>query len=399
MKKAIAFLIVAILQLSAMHGAAAEKGGPSQEVSASVLRLQNLADEYSEEKSKLNKTETEKRRVLGALYKIHKQIKRVTQKKGRLTDRLLRAQSSVKEVAEEIASLETQIKERHSVIRNRIRVLYKMSGHNFLRLVFSSRSAGELDRDLKFLKIVTDKDYRLLKEHHAQVAELREKHEVLNQEVARLAALENQVKQSEKILIEQQTAQSRLISKLDRFRNQQLNRISGLRKKTKAIASQMDPESGEIDELFRPSFFEERGRLPTPVDGIVKQSFGLIRDPVYNTQTAHKGWFIASVRGTEVQSVFPGVVVFSDWLSGYGKTVIVEHGHNYYTVYSHLDEITVGLDDEIQRNQIIGSVGGTSMEFGDGIYFEIRHFSQPEDPQKWLNSKGIQISSVKEAYQ
>ena len=81
--------------------------------------------------------------------------------------------------------------------------------------------------------------------------------------------------------------------------------------------------------------------------------------------------------GSKVKSVFAGTVAFVGSLAGYGKTLVIDHGDHYYTVYSHTDSISVGEGDEVAQNQIIASSG-------EGLYFEVRHFSEPYDPSSWI---------------
>jgi septal ring factor EnvC (AmiA/AmiB activator) len=71
-------------------------------------------------------------------------------------------------------------------------------------------------------------------------------------------------------------------------------------------------------------------------------------------------------------------------VDGFGQTLIVDHGDHYYTVYSHNETISVNVGDEVGQNQVVATVGSNPELSRDGIYFEVRHFSEPYDPQSWM---------------
>ena len=96
--------------------------------------------------------------------------------------------------------------------------------------------------------------------------------------------------------------------------------------------------------------------------------------------------------GSKVRSVYSGNAIFAGEIPGYGNSVIVDHGDHYYSVYSHLHSIDIEQGLQIEANQVIGKSGSSGSEYGDGLYFEIRHFSEPADPKNWLamNARSIQ---------
>jgi septal ring factor EnvC (AmiA/AmiB activator) len=53
------------------------------------------------------------------------------------------------------------------------------------------------------------------------------------------------------------------------------------------------------------------------------------------------------------------------------------------------------VGDEIEAQTILGLVGQSRI-YGQGLYFEIRHFSQSEDPAEWFKDSKFHLSSVKE---
>jgi septal ring factor EnvC (AmiA/AmiB activator) len=95
---------------------------------------------------------------------------------------------------------------------------------------------------------------------------------------------------------------------------------------------------------------------------------------------------------TDVFAIADGTVIFSGYLRGYGNTVIIHHGFEYYTVTSRLGTISAQKEQHIKSGDIIGQVSETAMLIDEGLYFEIRHRKKPQDPLQWLSKSDLQLS-------
>lgn len=82
--------------------------------------------------------------------------------------------------------------------------------------------------------------------------------------------------------------------------------------------------------------------------------------------------------GSSVQAVYGGRVAFADKYADFGRTVIVDHGNNFFTVSAGLDSVRVRLGDDINAGSTLGTVADT------GLYFEIRRSGDTVDPAPWF---------------
>ena len=100
--------------------------------------------------------------------------------------------------------------------------------------------------------------------------------------------------------------------------------------------------------------------LRTPVDFTrISSRFGTRYHPVLNKIRNHKGVDYAAPRGTLVRSAGDGKILYQGTLRGYGKTVIVEHGGGYRTLYAHLQKYNNKqyIGSAVKQGQTIGYVG------------------------------------------
>ena len=101
--------------------------------------------------------------------------------------------------------------------------------------------------------------------------------------------------------------------------------------------------------------------------------------------------------GESVRAVAPGAVRFAGWFRGYGRLVIVDHGDDYFTVVSHLEDTFVAVGDVVAEGDTLGSVGETGSLTGPSLYFEIRRGSEPLDPADWLAPRPSIAAGVPDA--
>ncbi len=347
-----------------------------------------LVEKVQKSKQVIVEAESEKRRILGSLYTIQQRMKKITNEKSHLTDELFQAQDSVKNVAKVIASLEGEIGKQRTALRRRLRALYKLSGEGYVSILFSRTNSADLDESLRFLKIVTESDYKLIRSYQANVATYKTQKDKLKKQVERLVGIEKRIKTQENLLVVEQKSKSKIVSELDRKKDKNIDKIKTLRTKADGLT-----DDSEVASLLRPSIFEQKGQLQAPIQGEVIHDFGLIVDDRFKIRFAHKGWTYSAPPGAEVQAVFEGTLVKAEWIDGYGMIAVVDHGDHYYSVYAHLTKLKVKVGSEVKKGQALAEAGPIEDD-RKGLYFEIRHFSEPENPTAWIAAKGLRTASA-----
>jgi septal ring factor EnvC (AmiA/AmiB activator) len=145
------------------------------------------------------------------------------------------------------------------------------------------------------------------------------------------------------------------------------------------------PASKNAPSTGSSQFSLMKGRLLLPVRGTLEKKYGPYVDQKLNVSLYHKGIDIRAPEGAAVSSVFDGKVVYADWFSGYGKVVILDHDGGYFTLYAHLREATVSINQEVTIGDEIGTVGDTESLKGDYLYFELREKGVTVNPLPWFD--------------
>ena len=121
-----------------------------------------------------------------------------------------------------------------------------------------------------------------------------------------------------------------------------------------------------------------------PVEGQITGSFGERIDPFNGEGAFHSGVDIGSTYGKQIVAPADGVVTFADTLGGYGKALIVDHGHGISTRYGHLSGYAVTPGQHVHRGDTIGYVGASGRSTGPHLHYEVRINDTPVNPYKYL---------------
>jgi len=124
-----------------------------------------------------------------------------------------------------------------------------------------------------------------------------------------------------------------------------------------------------------------------PIDGKLMGPFGQRTDPFSGEGAFHKGVDISAPTGTPVQATADGIVVFSEWESGYGRLVKVDHGGGMITYYAHLSKSYVQPGQELHRGDLLGAVGSTGRVTEPHLHYEVRNNGTPVNPYPYLVPK------------
>ncbi|MCF6464855.1 M23 family metallopeptidase [Clostridium sp. Cult2] len=135
-----------------------------------------------------------------------------------------------------------------------------------------------------------------------------------------------------------------------------------------------------IDDLEKR--FEYLETVPDlwPTRGRLTSVFGNRRNPFGRGFRFHHGIDIANSTGADIWAAGKGEVVFSGYKAGLGRTIIIDHGNGYKTVYGHNSKLLVDKGKAVEKGQIISKMGSTGRSTGSHLHFEIHKNGKAIDP-------------------
>jgi murein DD-endopeptidase MepM/ murein hydrolase activator NlpD len=129
-----------------------------------------------------------------------------------------------------------------------------------------------------------------------------------------------------------------------------------------------------------------------PIEGVVTSSFGEREDPFNGEGAFHSGIDISAPYGTAVRATADGNVLDESMGSGYGRQVVIDHGHDVLSVYGHLSSSAVVPGQHVIRGQVIGYVGQSGRATGPHLHYEVRVHNVPVNPHKYLRMTYQQVA-------
>lgn len=107
----------------------------------------------------------------------------------------------------------------------------------------------------------------------------------------------------------------------------------------------------------------------------ISSKFNLKRKhPILHKIRAHKGVDYAASSGTPIKATGDGKVIWAGTKGGYGRTVVIQHGQKYSTLYAHMRGYGKNIRNgrRVKQGQIIGYVGSSGMATGPHLHYEFR---------------------------
>ena len=103
--------------------------------------------------------------------------------------------------------------------------------------------------------------------------------------------------------------------------------------------------------------------------------------PLYKISKFHYGMDFTAPLGTEIYATGNGTVKeVVTAQRGFGKSVLIDHGFGYTSLYAHLSNFNVRIGQKVQRGDIIGFVGSTGTSVTNHLHYEIKLNGSNVDP-------------------
>jgi murein DD-endopeptidase MepM/ murein hydrolase activator NlpD len=340
--------------------------------------------------------EDERRNVHSRLKDIKSNLNRDTARAADLRSELRALDASLTELQKEMARLNSNIDEVQRDVRDaqaRIDVtqeridriqglaidqavaLYKSGETNVLDVLLRSESLTELNERVEMLGAAAQENTGALVRYGRLRVTIRTQREDLFDKRDKLQA---RLDERSEIAAEQQAQQKKFDEKLAQLEG----RIADGKNTKNRLEGRLENLDQQILEAQAKS---EVAALGTSKKGFIWPLNGSVTSP-YGPRWGrmHTGIDINGYYGQPVVATKEGQVVMSSSYSGYGNTVVVDHGGGYATLYAHLSSFNVSTGSYVEQGKVVGYVGCTGSCTGDHLHFEVRINGDPVDPMPYL---------------
>jgi septal ring factor EnvC (AmiA/AmiB activator) len=352
--------------------------------------LDKIRKEIEEHRAQSKKLRQKERAAIKKLSSLDKEIdlsrqllKKLEQQEALITERIdsLRIQINYEDVA--LAAQET-------VLAKRLRQLYKRDPNYEWDIILGSENLHQALRRYKFSRIIAEHDAELIAGIRDRKLEYEVESAELTAALADISVVRNSREEETKKLERSKKQRQTTLAQIRNEKTQHTEAIKELEKaqeEVKDLIGNLETRRLDLERegiVTEGDFVKLKGKMIRPVDGKIVRRFGRQKHPKYGTVTFNNGVDIGAAPGTPIRAVAGGRVEFVDWIDGYGKCIILNHGGGYYTLYAHVSATFVTQNRAVAGGDVIAEVGDTGSIDGYECHFEIRKSKQALDPLEWF---------------
>ncbi len=337
-----------------------------------------------QQEDKIAEAKDTERNILAELEVLDKKLVSQQEKLKSLEDKMNRQQVLIDREEKALSKIrsEKDIVEKH--LEKRITAYYTMGDIGLLNVTFSTKSLPELLTFHDAFDVLIKYDQDVIKVYRDTIKELVRTKTALDLEKSVLEEFIHQTRQEKEVLEKTVTEKKALLTHVRTQEKLHQQAIVEMQQASEKLAQSIVEIKNKTQNDPR-GFLADKGNLPPPVDGILITLFHQEKVNKLGISRKSEGIELKAPDGTNIVAVSDGEVVYAGYLRGYGNTVILHHGLQYYTITSRIEKILVAKGQKVKKEQPIGIMGDTATLFDEGLYFEIRHERDSLDPLLWLN--------------
>lgn len=336
--------------------------------------LNGIQDRISEVKDLLTQGKQKEKSLSEQISDLDKKIDAAENEIRSLQNEIQNTQKDIDETVLQLEDTQTDIDNKNDVLNSRLRVMYKNGEVGVMEVLLGSADFKEFMNNMDMIERICEQDVDLLKY-------LKEKYEEINIQKKELEQLRYNLHQQRANVESKQ-------DQLEVSRGEVAQLRSQVAKNNNALEGQIDElnqYAAELAEKIRKAQSNEAyvGGIftwPSPGYKRITSYFGYRIHPILKTKKLHTGIDIGVPSNSSVVAANDGTVIHSNWLGGYGKAVMIDHGGSIVTLYAHNNELLVSVGDKVKKGQTIAKSGSTGMSTGPHVHFEVRKDGTYVDP-------------------
>jgi septal ring factor EnvC (AmiA/AmiB activator) len=379
----------------------------ASKVEKSKATLSDLQERIASLKKELDSSQAAHSEAADELKKSEQAISEANRKLYEINQQYQQNQKSLQTLQQQTEAAEATLQQQRQLIGAQLYQQYLHGKQSSLQVMLQQQDPNAIARELHYFSYISRARAARIDTMQQNLAQLANLNAETADTLEQINALKARQEQERKELQAQKDERNKTLKKLSAKIKSQRGEISKLKRDEKRLSELVERLSRIVPkvtirkrerkppETEKPvarnetlpsdifdggNFAALKGKLRLPVIGDVTNRFGSARE---DTGVSWKGLFIKSDTGNEVKSVAGGIVVFADWLRGFGNLLIIDHGDDYMSLYGNNQTLLKKVGDEVKAGDTVAAVGNSGGNETSGLYFELRYRSKPIDPLSW----------------
>ena len=351
--------------------------------------LQQVQNKISTTTGELKKKKAAELSALQQLESLDQKISSNNTTLKSATKSVAESRKNIQKLKKTMISDQVIITRSQKDVKKRLRALYTSGNISSLRLIFSTETPLELAENMNFLSRISAHDKELLGSYRQRMAKLNQARHDLEQQITQQQDTVHQQQEQKKQLAQSKHQRKKLITSIRRDTSTLNNLLKELENRSARMTNLIVTLEKKQSTTYIPTqtsrkFSAAKMEISWPSSGAVRDNFGTRKNTSFGAQHKSNGIVIAAVPGTRIKAIWPGRIAFSSAFKGYGNLIIIDHGHQYYSLYAQAAHLNLPVGSIVEQGDVITTSG---FEGRDSYYLEIRHGGKPLDPRNWLKPR------------
>ncbi|OEU51392.1 MAG: hypothetical protein BA866_07655 [Desulfobulbaceae bacterium S5133MH15] len=373
-----------------------KKSNNKEKITDFRIKIRRLEKGISSQEKQIQTTENRERNLLLELEVLDKNL---AERQARLEELEAQMSHQLALIGKKIEALNTIYSEKETVenhLGKRIKAYYTMGGIGLLNVTFSTKSLPELLLFHDAFDTLILYDQNVIKVYRETIRGLEGAKTALTLEKSILQDFIDQVVREKKEVTLSKNAKKSLLIHIRTQTKLHKQAIAEMQEASTALSDSL-VSLRKKTEPQKKKFLANKGKLHPPVKGVIVTLFQQVKVNKLGISRKSSGITLKVDDGVKIKAISGGTIIFSGYLRGYGNTIIIDHGYQYYTVTSRIEKLLVHEKDSVKTGDVLGITGDTATLFDEGLYFEIRHGKKSLDPLLWLDPNRLSTAEEQAA--
>ena len=358
-------------------------------------QLSNIQQQMTNESNKKSEAEKTIGTVYEQLHAIQIELDTATADLKQVQADRIRLDQDITKTEAELKAAQERLQSREKVFYKRVRDIYINGRLSYLDVVVGSKDFSDFANRMEMLKRILQADMELINTIKTEREEIASKKAKLEADRAKVLELEKVAQEKQTIINQKKAERQAVLERAMNDRDTAERAYNELMASSASITAMLQQRAAERAAAAAAAsqgsgggatttWVQGTGQLAAPVNAPITSDFGWRIHPIYGTSRLHAGTDFGVDEGTPVHAADGGVVVEAGWISGYGYTVIIDHGNGMSTLYAHNSDVAVSPGQTVSKGQVVSYSGNTGGSTGPHLHFEVRINGEPTDPMGYL---------------
>lgn len=329
------------------------------ELSASIVKIQELDDTIRQAEQDINTLEAE----------------------------LSNVQTRIDEITSKLDIIEKDYIENEDLLEQRLVATYEAGDVTYLDMLMNSASIVDLLSNYYAIQEIIKSDIELLQQIETEKEQVENSKKELEEQKATLKVKKAKKEQLAVITQNNKNLKEQAVATLTQEEQQLQQKIDEYKAEEARIEALIKIATNEYE--YTGDYTGGVMAWPIAKNGTyITSAYGIREHPIQGIIKNHTGIDIGNAGfGAPVIAAADGIVTMAGRYGGYGNCVMINHGNGISTLYGHGQAVLTEVGKEVKKGDLIMEVGSTGVSTGPHLHFEVRINGSCTNPMPFLQGK------------